>query len=101
GLHPPLPPTDLAARVKNKRVQLTWVQSASNGITANRVYRASAAGGPFLPIATVLPGQPKYVDKRVPGRGRYYYRVTAVDTHALESGAAGAEVQVGSRRPQR
>jgi fibronectin type 3 domain-containing protein len=80
----PNPPTAVRARAQSGQVQLTWTQSNSPAIQSNRIYRAIAPGGPYMPVATIA-AKKRYIDRKPGGRGSYYYRVTAVDARGLES----------------
>jgi hypothetical protein len=77
---PPAAPTNLAATPSGKRkINLTWTQSASPGITQNKVYRATTPGGPYTLRAT-LATTTSYLDSGLTSGTRYYYRVTAVSS---------------------
>jgi acid phosphatase type 7 len=88
ALPPPIapdPPTDLTATSKaKKRINLTWAQSPSAGVTQNKVYRSTTAGGPYALIATI-PAGTGYQNSGLVSGGRYYYVVTAVNSNGLES----------------
>ena len=79
---PSLPdsPTQLQVAPKGKRkLQLTWSQSPSPGITHNNIYRATTSTGPFSLLATVG-ATTAYQDANVSSGVGYWYRVTAVST---------------------
>ena len=98
GLPAPEPPTSVRARAEGGKVQITWAQSESPGIQANRIYRGLAPGGPYTLVASI-DAKNRYIDRRPGGRGNYYYRVTAVDSHGTESvRSAEAPVTVGAMR---
>lgn len=97
GVQPPDPPSQVRARAQSGQVQITWIPSTSNDVQANRVYRGLATGGPYTLLATITE-KARYVDRR-PGRGRYSYRVTAVNAGGLESiPSEDATVTVGALR---
>jgi fibronectin type 3 domain-containing protein len=65
-------------------IKVTWTQSTSAGITANKVYRATSSAGPFALVATLSPTT-SYTDNTVAKKTVYYYQVTAVGGGSLES----------------
>lgn len=92
----PVPPlasfgTPVSVAVGDKthnRVELRW--SPVNAATGYKVYRASAAAGPFTVInATANPG-PSFVDSGRSAASTYYYKVSAVNAAATESAASAA-----------
>jgi probable HAF family extracellular repeat protein len=84
GPPPPAPPTSLAANTAGRSVKLTWTQSASPGITQNRIYRATTSGGPYSVRATIAAGT-TFMDGSLTSGVTYYYVVTAVDNRGKES----------------
>jgi galactose oxidase-like protein/fibronectin type III domain protein/Kelch motif protein len=75
----PAAPTGLTASATGKRkINLTWTQSTSSGITQNKVYRSTTTGGPYTPRAT-LGATTSYQDTGLTSGTTYYYRVTAVN----------------------
>lgn len=59
-------------------VALTWTQSTSTGVTANCVYRGSAAGTYILPaIFCSTAPITSYIDSTVVASTTYHYAVTA------------------------
>ena len=92
GPPPPAAPTSLVATGGNAVVNLTWVQSASPGITTNNVYRSTTgSGGPYGLLAS-LAATTSYADTAVVNGSNYFYSVTAVSTNgeSAMSGSAGA-----------
>ena len=81
---PPLAPTKLTAREGQGGITLRWVQSASAGVTQNRVYRSKASGGQYALIAT-LNATTNYTDTALARGTNYYYVVTARNSAGLES----------------
>ncbi|HKS36160.1 MAG TPA: galactose oxidase-like domain-containing protein [Verrucomicrobiae bacterium] len=76
---PPNPPTSLTASPSGKRkINLNWIQSVSPGITQNKVYRSTTAGGPYTVRAT-LAATTSYQDTGLTSGTTYYYRLTAVN----------------------
>lgn len=73
----PLPPTGLSGTSpgKSKKVNLSWAQSTSPGITTNRIYRNGA-------LVKEVPATESFSDR--PGNGTFSYHVTAV-SDGLES----------------
>jgi hypothetical protein len=79
----PVAPTKLTASVAREHsVALTWTQSATPGITQNKVYRSAKSGGPYELLAT-LSATTSYEDKTAAGAS--YYVVTTI-SQAGESG---------------
>ncbi|MBI2946443.1 MAG: DUF1929 domain-containing protein [Verrucomicrobia bacterium] len=77
---PPAAPTNLSASATGKRkINLSWTQSSSPGITQNKVYRATVSGGPYSLRAT-LSATTSYLDTGLTSGTTYYYVVTAVNT---------------------
>jgi hypothetical protein len=82
---PPAPPAGLTARAVGKRkIQLNWTQSASAGVTQNRIYRSNTSGGPYGLLATIAAGS-SFNNTGLTRGVTYYYVVTAVNSAGLES----------------
>ena len=82
----PNPPSSLVATASGKRkINLTWTQSTSTGITQNKVYRSTTgSAGPYTLRAT--PGAvTSYLDTGLTSGQSYFYVVTAVNGNG-ESG---------------
>jgi fibronectin type 3 domain-containing protein len=73
----PLAPTNLAASGARRKVNLTWMQSTSAGVTQNKIYRSTTSGSGYGLVATVN-ATTSYADTSVSSRIKYYYVVTAV-----------------------
>jgi beta-galactosidase len=89
---PPSAPTSLVATAGDTVVNLTWVQSATPGITTNKVYRSTTgSGGPYGLLAS-LAATTSYADMAVVNGTNYFYTVTAVSSNgeSTMSGSAGA-----------
>jgi ankyrin repeat protein len=91
----PAAPTNLSASAGKGKgtVSLKWTQSATSGVTQNRIYRSTSSGGPYTLLATVNAGT-TFTDTSVASRMTYYYVMTAVRTYnynrtvvALQKGA--------------
>ena len=80
----PAAPTGLSATGGRGRINLTWAQSTSAGVTQNKVYRSVSATGTFTLLATLSAGA-SYSDRTTTRGTTYYYRVTAVNSGNLES----------------
>jgi hypothetical protein len=81
----PNPPSALTARASGKKkINLSWTQSDSPNLTANRIYRANASAGPYNLIATISPAT-SYNNTGLISSTTYFYRVTAVNSSGLES----------------
>jgi fibronectin type 3 domain-containing protein len=89
---PPAAPTSLVATGGNAVVNLTWVQSASAGITTNNVYRSTTGSGGPYGLLTSLAATTSYADTAVVNGSNYFYTVTAVSSsgESAMSGSAGA-----------
>jgi hypothetical protein len=84
---PPNPPANLVATApaQKRRINLTWTQSTSPGITQNKVYRStSGPSGPYTLRAT-LSATTSYSDTGLTSGQNYFYVVTAVNSSG-ESG---------------
>ena len=82
---PPAAPTGLSATSRGRlKIQLKWTQSSSSGVTQSRIYRSVAAGGPYVPVATIA-ATTSYSDTSVTADISYYYVVTALSGGGLES----------------
>jgi fibronectin type 3 domain-containing protein len=77
----------LACCDKTHSVTLTWqapVPVPGVTVVGYNLYRSTTSGGPFVKLASNLPG-PRYEDRLV-GSGRtYFYVVTAIDQAGRES----------------
>lgn len=94
GPPPPAAPTGLTATAGKRKVSLKWAQSATAGVTQNRVYRSTTSGGPYSLRATLSAGT-AYADTAVTSGVTYHYRVTA-----LKSGRESAYSNQASAKPQ-
>jgi fibronectin type 3 domain-containing protein len=77
-LSPPAAPTNVVAGKGNPKgsVSLAWVQSASPGVTQNKIYRGPN-GGPYAPVAQINAAT-SYIDTKLTSGTSYCYVVTAV-----------------------
>jgi hypothetical protein len=73
---PPSAPTQLNAVSVKAKVTLTWAQSSSPGVTHNKIYRSTTAGGPYAELVSIS-ANTSYTDMEVTRRTMYYYVVTA------------------------
>jgi hypothetical protein len=97
---PPIPvaPTNLKASTKGqppKHIKLTWTQSSTPGVTANKIYRSSPnPSGPYTLLVAISPATTSYVDgyEGVNSGQTYYYFVTAVNS----SGESGGSIAAGA-----
>ncbi|RBW51404.1 putative Ig domain-containing protein [Marinobacter sp. F3R11] len=69
--------TDLAARAKMTKVQLTWSDS---GAPAYAIYRSEQQGGPYTQIATTDNRYSTYLDTGLELNTTYYYAVSELGT---------------------
>ncbi len=80
---PPALPTGLTAADNYEAVALDWDPNPEDDIAAYQVERATSAGGPFTPVATV-DRVSRRMDRLPPG-GPFHYRVRAVDAYGNAS----------------
>jgi hypothetical protein len=74
--------SNLAARAKTGKIQLTW---AHIGAHHYNVYRGAISGGPYLKIAATSSTYSTYLDRAVASGPTYYYVVRAADAGDLET----------------
>ena len=82
--------TDLAARPKSGKVQLTWKDT---GVDHYNVYRGTISGGPYLRIASTNSRYSTYLDEVVVNGTMYYYIVRPAlftDVETCQSNQASA-----------
>jgi len=92
GQTAPAAPTNVTASPGNPRgsISVRWTQSATPGVTQNKIYRRTATGSyPATPTAQISAGT-NYVDLRLTSRATYCYVVTAV-SGGLESAKSQPE----------
>ena len=79
----PAAPTNLTAvdrpNDQGDAIDLAWTPSASADVTAQRVYRATTAGGSYTLVATLAPGAAAYTDAGLTKGTAYFYVVRAFD----------------------
>lgn len=80
----PAAPTNLTASSAKRKINLSWTQSVSSGITNNKVYRSTTNGGPYTLVAT-LAVTTSYSDSGLQSGTTYYYVVTAVNGNGESS----------------
>jgi len=79
-----LPSTNLRAVGGGRKIDLTWTQSSSSGVTKNRIYRWSAQSSSYALLATIHAGT-TYTDTSVRRNTAYWYVVTAMRSDGSES----------------
>ena len=84
SLKVPLSGTGVTATTTHK-VTLVWNASTTSGVTGYYVYRATASGGPYTRISSLLSGT-TYTDTSVTSGATYYYAVTAMESTGAQSG---------------
>jgi hypothetical protein len=99
---PPTAPGMLTALGEDTSILLTWSPASdASGISAYRIFRAIAAGGPFSEIAPLRVSTTSYRDVELDS-ATYFYKVAAVDgtgnTGPL-SNVASAAAQAGANAP--
>ena len=85
-LYPVSPPTNLTATPTQNLITLTWGASSDVSIVGYMIYRATAAGGPYVRLSGVLEAGTNFTDTAVAANGIYSYMVRAVK---LETSASG------------
>ena len=68
--------SDLAARAKPGKVQLTWTHSGAHHYN---IYRGPISGGPYLKIASTTSTYSTYLDLAVVNGTTYYYVIREAD----------------------
>jgi hypothetical protein len=91
----PAPPASLVATAGNAKVILTWAASA--GASTYRVYRGTASGGSYAPVAAGL-ATASYTDSAVANGTTYFYVVTA--TNEYGESAYSNEASARPQEPQ-
>jgi CSLREA domain-containing protein len=89
----PNSPTGLTANAGNAQVTLNWTPSTSGGVTEQRVYRATASGGPYSQIIQFFNNTTNsHVDTGLTNGAQYFYVVRAFDgtTESTNSNEANA-----------
>jgi hypothetical protein len=81
----PAAPTGLSAKTCGGQVSLNWDDNAEPDMAGYNIYRSISSGGGYVQIAADLTTN-AYTDHSVDDGPTYYYVVTAVDFHSLESG---------------
>lgn len=92
----PAVPTGLTATEGDRQATLSWTANTEWDLAGYNIYRADSAAGPYTKINSTLVTTAAYVDDALINGTTYWYRVTAVDSTALES-AQSAEVGVTPR----
>lgn len=77
-------PYDLAAAPVATNIKLTWQPSLQDPgcVTDYEIERATVAGGPYAPLATVKAGILEYTDTGLTAGATYYYRIRAISAIA-------------------
>ncbi|MGH9736863.1 MAG: choice-of-anchor D domain-containing protein [Candidatus Acidiferrales bacterium] len=76
-------------------VDLRWGPSSTSGVIGYNVYRGNSADGTFTKLNTAIDASTTYSDSSVAEGRTYFYAVTAVDSHNVESAfSAPASVSV-------
>ena len=90
--------SDLAARPKLNKIQLTWTDTGANHYN---VYRGTTAGGPYTLIATTTSTYSTYLDTGLVTGNTYYYVVRpalANGAETCQSNEASATLSARARR---
>lgn len=94
----PAAPTELAAEAGESSITLNWNSNTEPDLAGYFVYRSLTSGSGYVKLNTLPLVYPIYADADVATGIPYYYRVTAIDTSANESGFSG-EVSAMRRMP--
>ena len=87
---PPATPSGVTAAKSGANVHLHWNANSEADLSGYKVYRGLAAGGPWTVINAPLSVTNDYTDTSVPVADAVWYRVSAVDNSANESGRSNA-----------
>jgi len=95
----PPPPGNLAAVAGNGQVGLSW-SSPATAVAGTRIYRAaSAAAGPYAPIACDPVSATACVDRSVANATTYYYYAVSIDVEGFGGRASNFNTDCGSAGP--
>lgn len=87
-----------AVQANGGTVRVTWAATATTWATGHRVYRATAAAGPYTQIAQFANRTTLTYDD-VPGPGVFYYRVAAYYTGGGANWESQQNGQTGAIKP--
>jgi predicted small lipoprotein YifL len=87
---PPAAPEGFTAAVAGREVRLSWKENREGDLLGYRVYRSTDRERGYAQAAEVPLLQTTFTDR--PGKGTYYYRVTAVDRAAPPNESAPSGV---------
>src|SRR5439155_11273892 len=88
---PPAAPAGVTALHHGNSIHVQWSANSEPDLAGYRVYRAAAAGGPYLVRSVGLLTDTQFDDADVGGGAkRAWYRVTAVDAGGNESAPSAA-----------
>lgn len=90
-----LSPASLSGSTDDVTVTLDWADNGETIFAGYRIYRSTAAAGPFTRLTTLLHLTSNYHDAAVTPGTRYYYRVVTVDAAGRESNPSSADVWPG------
>src|SRR5690349_21348838 len=83
------PPQGLVSRTGDQSIVLHWDRNTESNLSGYRVYRGTAAEGPYTPLVTSFLLSPGYCDLTVTNGMTNFYQVTAVLSTSEESAPAG------------
>jgi chitodextrinase len=100
-LAPPAAPAGIAAALLGADVRVTWNPNSEPDLAGYRVYRASAATGPWTLVSGGTVAATEFTDTAPPpGATTLWYAVSALDVSANESArSAAAQVVLDSGAP--
>ena len=75
--------SNLAARARDKQIQLTWTKQA--GAAGYNVYRSTVSGGPYVKVASTTSTYSTYLDTGLTNGTTYYYVVRPTTANGNES----------------
>lgn len=84
-LHIPLTGSGSGSTTGTHSVDLHWTASSSSTVVGYHVYRGGNAGGPFSKLSAAVDATTSYKDSTVSSGNTYFYVVTSVDSHNVES----------------
>ena len=89
------PVSDLVARCKSAKVQLTWTHI---GASSYNVYRSTVSGGPYTLVGNTDSTYSTYLDTGLTNGTTYYYVVTEAGSDTISNEASATPIAGRTRR---
>lgn len=87
----PPTPLNLTATANASSIGVAWSAVSATDLLGYKLYRATSPSGPWTLITASPITSTTYTDMNVEPEVTYYYRVTAIDTTALESAPSNVD----------